>query len=95
MIGHVRRGCPTGALELIYDVKPLHIAIREIAMMTYFRVEHHNWKARLRSHIGHEQYIENLLPDSIKDMEIDRIPFQRKWARPYSTTIGTGEGPGK
>ena len=64
-------------------------------MMTYFRVEHHNWKARLRSHIGHEQYIENLFPDSIKDLEIDKIPFQRKWARPYNTMIGTGEGPGK
>ena len=24
MIGLVRRGCPSGAFELIYDVKPLH-----------------------------------------------------------------------
>ena len=94
MIGHVRRGCPTGALELIYDVKPLHIAIRETAMATYFRVKQHNWNARLRAHIGHEQYVKYMLPIAIKDIEADKMPFERKWNRPYKTIIGKGEGPG-
>ena len=56
-------------------------------------LEHHNWKARLRSRIVHEQYIENLLPDQVHDLESDRISFQRKWARMCNTIIGTGEGP--
>ena len=94
MIGHVRRSCPTAALELIYDVKPLHIVIREIAMSTYFRVKHFNWKARTRGQIGHEEYVVDLLPERIRKAEIDRIPFQRKWHKPYSTEIGSGNGPG-
>ena len=93
MIGHVRRSCPTSALELIYDVKPLHIAIKEIAMNTYFRVKHFNWTAKTRGQCGHEEYAYNLLPERIKKAVTDRVPFQRKWNKPYTIEIGSGKGP--
>ena len=37
MCSFVRHSTPTDALRIIYNIKPLHLHIKEVAMNTFFR----------------------------------------------------------
>ena len=43
MITYVRKSTPTDALRIMYNITPLHLYIREMAMNTYYRVRKYNW----------------------------------------------------
>ena len=46
MVTYIRHSTPTDALRVMYNVTPLHLHIRELAMNTYFRVKKYNWIPR-------------------------------------------------
>ena len=50
----IRHTTPTDALRIMYNIKPLHLFIRETAMKTYFRVKKYNWLPRNPDMIGHD-----------------------------------------
>ena len=52
MCSSVRHSTPTDALRIIYNVKPLHLHIKEVAMNTYFRVRKYNWTSKLPKKLG-------------------------------------------
>merc|ERR1712039_1098977 len=84
---------PTDALRIIYNVKPLHLHIKEVAMNTYFRVKKYNWISKLPKTIGHETYIRRLIPTDLLNVKIDKVPHQYAWDKPYTSEIGTGTIP--
>ena len=46
MVTQIRHSTPTDALRVIYNVTPLHLHIKELAMNTYYRVKKYNWIPR-------------------------------------------------
>ena len=52
MCSFVRHSTPTDALHIIYNVKPLHLHIKEVAMNTYFRVKKYNWTRDIHKNVN-------------------------------------------
>ncbi len=57
-IANVRKSTPTAALEIIYNIAPLHLQIQEKAINTYLRLgaaQRPNWAPHKKDQIGHLQ----------------------------------------
>ena len=93
MCSFVRHSTPTDALRIIYNVKPLHLHIKEVAMNTYFRVKKYNWTSKLPKTVGHETYIRKLIPKDLQKVKIDKVSHRYVWDKPYTSEIGTGTIP--
>ena len=93
MCSFVRHSTPTDALRIIYNVKPLHLHIKEVAMNTFFRVKKYNWTSKLKKTVGHERYIQRQIPRNLLNVEIDKVPHRYAWDKPYTAEIGSGTIP--
>ena len=92
-IANVRRSTPTAALELIYNVAPLHLQIREKAVNAYLRMpdmhEEGEWVPNCPSKLGHLRYL-NRIVDSIgidSEEESDEMAHHRNWDQTYEVEI--------
>ena len=89
-IANVRYSTPTAALELIYNLPPLHLRIRERACQEFLRLgelQKVDWVSTYPVHmkrIGHIAYIRKHLPDVEDDDAISPIP---NWDKQYQITI--------
>ena len=93
MCSFVRHSTPTDALRIIYNVKPLHLYIKEAAMNTFFRVKKYDWTSKLPKTIGHETYIRRLISRDLLKTKVDKVPHRYVWDKPYTSEIGTGTIP--
>ena len=85
----IRRSTPTAALELIYDIPPIHLAIKERAKNTASRLHsilpEGEWVATTSKRIGHLKYLRRQLPS-----ELDVSDFaepEPNMDRPYRVCI--------
>ena len=89
-IANVRFSTPTAALELIYNIAPLHLQVREKARMAFLRLgdgRDKQWLPTYPSHMqrhGHLEYVRRSLPSLDEDDDV--IPPIPNWDRLYSVT---------
>ena len=93
MIAPARRSTPTAALNIIYDLPPLHLVLKETAIMTAARIRpilgaQCQWIAELESRTGHFTLLERNLPAIANDL--DTIPKRKVWEKPYLIQITGG-----
>jgi len=77
-IANVRRSTPTAALEIIYDIPPIHLQIKEKAMNTFLRLgdlKNTQWTPHNRNQLGHLKNLRNILA-SIEDDDETPPPKQ-------------------
>ena len=91
LIAPVRRSTPTAALELIYDVKPLHLFLKECALKSCLRVGITNPNWLPRSTKGHHHILYDALPAAVKERPCDSVKCTTIWEQNYSVTIGDGK----
>merc|ERR1711884_479709 len=90
MIASVRKGSPTRTLEIIYNVVPLHLHIRYIAISTLIRIDARvTWLTHLKTK-GHIAYATKELPSSLQTRVMDKAPFKRDWCINYEVIIDDG-----
>ena len=90
MIAPVRHSTPTRALEIIYNIIPLHLQVRYLALATYVRINARILWQSDRLIKGHIEYAHNYLPPELRDVVLDVAPFERDWNLPYEVVIGDG-----
>ena len=84
-IAPVRRSTPTQALEIIYDIKPLDLHVKEMAMKANIRLN-------LPTFYGHGRYNAAMIPNDIKAAKVDTIPTTRlSWTPMWESRILQGE----
>ena len=90
-VAPVRQSTPTASLEIIYDLKPLDLYIREMAVKTYVRLGiKPNWERQLGSLLkAHLHYLRQQVPEGCHQ-PLDNITEIKVWKRPYKITIGDG-----
>jgi hypothetical protein len=67
-ITYVRQGTPTMGLELIFDLPPLHLRIKERALGTFLRLvelQEVAWIPKSKTKIGHLRWLRQQLPSTI------------------------------
>lgn len=82
------RSTPTKALEVILDVKPLHLRVQELAMKAYLRI-----KPLIPEEVpmGHLSWIRGLFQSNKVDLDLIDPPFRRvRWNRDFEVNIGDG-----
>ena len=96
-IANVRFSTPTAALELIYNIAPLHLQIREKARMAFLRLgdaRGKRWDPTYPTHMqrfGHLEYIRRSLPPLEEDDDtIDPTP---NWDKLYTVTTARNNPP--
>ena len=85
-IAPVHRGTPTAGLEVIYEIPPLHLKARELALAAYERVSsvlQPCWDGRGRnSQNGHLRLLyeerESLVPENKSDTTENQLALQSK-----------------
>ena len=92
-IANVRRGTPTKALEIIYNIAPLHLQIRERARYEFIRLPRSDdeWTTTYPPHMerqGHLQYTRQSLPPMEDD---DAMTPIARWDKNYTVTIEPGK----
>jgi ribonuclease HI len=88
-ITYVRQGTPTMGLELIYDLPPLNLRIKECALGTFLRLgelQEVAWIPKSKSKIGHLRWLRQQLPRTIYD---DVITTVTNITIPYCVLIDT------
>lgn len=96
-IANVRYSTPTAALELIYNIPPLHLQIREKARMSFLRLgdaRHTQWTTTYPDRMeryGHLEYIRRSLP--LMEEDDDVIPPTPNWDRKYTITTARNNPP--
>ena len=94
MVAPARKGTPTRALEILYEVEPLHLHIKYIAMTTFLRIGAEcTWLPKNNKNLGHIAYTKKLLPNSLLEVKLDKKKFHRNWNLPYKVEIGDGKLP--
>jgi hypothetical protein len=95
-ISGVRNSSPTASLEVIFNLPPLDLKIRETALLTAHRVGVKQlWQPSHSSKQG-GGHIHNLLKDmplGLQNVVMDRAPFLRTWDRNFKVTIDDGKDP--
>ena len=91
MIAPVRRSTPTRAMEILYNIIPLHLHIKYLALATLLRIDARvTWVTNLKTK-GHIEYAARQLPEALRPgCVVDKAPFQRDWNINYSVIIGDG-----
>ena len=90
MIAPVRHSSPTRAMEIIYNITPLHLHIKYLAISTLVRIDAGvTWLSPLQTK-GHIEYASKHLPAELKHGITDKAPFRRDWNINYTITIGDG-----
>jgi hypothetical protein len=88
-ITFVRQGTPTMGMELIYDLPPLHLRIKECALGTFLRLgelQEVVWIPKSKTKIGHLHWLKQQLPSTIDD---DVITTVANITIPYCMLIDT------
>ena len=89
-IAPVRKGTPTAALELLYDVMPLHLFVKEMALKTSVRIGvRPNWVPINTK--GHHHLLFEALPQTVRGIEIDNLRTTTVWKQNYHTIITDGK----
>ena len=88
-IAPVRRSTPTAALELLYDVMPLHLYVLECALKASLRIGiDPKWVPQTTK--GHQHLLLEALPMEIRGLKSDHISTTIIWERNYQVKIGDG-----
>ena len=93
-ISTVRKGTPTAALEIIYNVPPLHLLIHERASATLLRLgtmQDTTWQPIGTLKRGHLQELRRDMPLDLSD-DVLPIPIPNR-DQPYTTLIQPGAEP--
>lgn len=96
-IAHVRRATPTRSLEIIYNIIPLDIHVRELAKRAFIRLQiQPNWTPTgpkgTKGTKGHLHYLQDLLPADLKHgIKLDEGIPVRNWDNRFSVVIGNGK----
>jgi hypothetical protein len=79
-VAPVRHSTPTASLEIIYDLKPLDLYIREMAVKTYVRLGiKPNWERQLGSLLkAHLQYLRQQVPEH-RDKSLEKTIQNHHW----------------
>ena len=86
-ISHVRRSTPTKALQLLYNVAPLDLHIKNTALKAFLRLN-----LKVDVHAGHRKFLRDLLPQSLRNRSLDKIsPRQLSRPNPVLISISKGE----
>lgn len=90
-IAPVRRGTPTAAMEILYDVPPLDLFIKDTAVKTFLRIKPKlKWKhSGKRS--GHLEYISKFVPSECLKLNIDEKTETRDWNSKFNIIIDDGK----
>jgi ribonuclease HI len=91
-IAPVRRSTATAALEIIYNIEPLDLFIREVAAKAFLRVEpKFTWIPTLNScrSEDHIRLVHDMIPDSVLHAEKEAITSHMVWQRSYSVDLST------
>ena len=89
-IAPVRKSTPTAALELLYDVLPLHLFLKEHALKTALRLEiSPKWFPRDTK--GHQHKLLDSLPNEIRGCKMDNARTSTIWEQNYEVLIGMGD----
>ncbi len=94
LIAGARRGTPTAALEIIYDLPPVMLQAGERAIMTRVRLHESmnsqcTWTAEREAKIGHYEYIRKLA--DIECTNLDMQTPNKIWDKTYAIEIGMGK----
>ena len=89
-IAPVRKSTPTAALELLYDVKPLHLFVKEHALKTLVRIgtTSPNWTPTGTR--GHQHILMDSFQKIVKNCKIDNLTKTVVWEQNYEVIIGDG-----
>ena len=88
-IAPVRRSTPTAALELIYDVMPLHLYTLECALKASLRIGiDPSWVPATTK--GHQHLLLEALPHEVRGLKSDNISTTTMWEKHYEVEIGDG-----
>ena len=96
-IANVRFSTPTAALELIYNIAPLHLQVREKARMAFLRLgeaRDKRWLPTYPDHMeryGHLEYVRRSLP--LMEEDDDVILPTSNWDRLYTVTTARNNPP--
>jgi ribonuclease HI len=89
-IACVRRGTPTAALEILYDVPPIHHLVMERARCTFLQLgelQHVQWTPVIRSQTGHLRELRRFFKGEMDDDMIEPVPNRDQ---PYYVRIDNG-----
>ena len=92
-IAPIRKSTPLAALEVIFDVAPLELTVKERSIMTFHRLKNlHDtectWVSQQPSFRGHWKRIKELIDCEVT--QSDSIPIFRDWNKPWTVLIGDG-----
>ena len=88
-VAPVRKGTPTRSMKILYDLEPLHLHIKRIAMSTYIRIgPKSTWLSKNPSMTGHISYTREMLPMKLRNVQLDKKKYEREWNLPYKVIIG-------
>ena len=86
-IANVRKGTPTSALEIIYNVPPLHLLIEQTARNAFIRLgdlKNEEWFPANPNHHGHIRYLRSFFTEGAATDDITAVPNRD---RSYSVKI--------
>ena len=88
-IAPVRKSTPTAALELLYNIMPLHLYIREHALKSAVRVGiDPGWEPCGKK--GHQHLLLESLPNEVSNLKSDNHRTTMIWEQNYFVKIGDG-----
>lgn len=91
LIAPVRYSTPTAALELLYDIKPLHLYLKEYALRSALRIGITNPNWTPQGSKGHQHWLVESLPDVLRGLKIDNVRSNMIWQQNYEIEIGKGD----
>ena len=90
MIAPIRRSTPSRALEILYNIAPLHLHIKALALATCVRIDANVTWTTTRRTKGHIEYANKELPKELIHAVRDKAPYKRDWNLRYKVEIGNG-----
>ena len=88
-IAPTRKSTPQAALDLLYDVMPLHLYIKEHAMKSALRIGiKPTWFSFVEK--GHQELLYESLPIEIRGVKVDNMVTNLILAQNYEVKIGKG-----
>ena len=89
-IAPVRKSTPTAALELLYNIMPVHLFLKEHSMKTALRLGiKPNWSPTVTK--GHQHLLYRSLPQEIRGVEVDNMVTNLILVHNYEVVIGDGK----
>lgn len=90
LIAPVRKSTPTAALEMLYDIKPLHLFLKEYALKSALRIGITNPNWTPQGNQGHQHWLMETLPAALNERIMDNRISTIVWQQNYSVKIGKG-----